>query len=373
MFPVYYFMPKDYYEILGVPKSASEDEIKKAYRKLALKYHPDRAPEEKKKEYEEKFKEISQAYRVLSDKDKRTQYDQFGFEEGPSFGQGFSQRDFRHFYEAFGGKDSFEDLGFGDIFGEIFGFSPKSKARHYGQDIEMDIEIDLEDAFKGTEKEINLRKMVACPECDGKGGKGFKKCSNCHGTGYEQARSQSIFGIFIQQRPCTKCEGRGEIPEEVCKKCHGQGRVEEVEKIKIKVPQGIQNNQILKMSNQGHTGKYGEHSGDLYVNIHIRPHKFFQRQEDNLYYNLIINFAQAALGDKIEIPTLEGDIKLKIPKGIQPGEMIRLKGKGMPRLHSRGRGDLIVKIQVSVPKKLSREQEKLLKEIFKHGNPRYFI
>lgn len=362
-------MAKDYYEILGVPRDASEEEIKKQYRKLALKYHPDKAPESKRKEYEERFKEISQAYRVLSDKEKRAQYDQYGrtFEDAP-FSQGFSQQDFRSFYDVFGGRDIFEDLGFGKIFEEMFGFRPKGGAKkttEYGQDIVIDLEIDLEDAFRGIKKEIGLHKMVVCPECQGKGGFSIKRCPTCQGSGYEQIRSQSFFGIFIQQKPCSKCHGRGEIPEKICSKCKGEGRVRGDRKIKVTVPAGIEDGQVLRLDGQGETALYGGQAGDLFINIHIRPHRDFERRGDNLYYNLVINFTQAALGDKIKIPTLDGSVKLRIPAGIQPGEMLRLRSKGMPRLYGRGRGDLIVKVQVSVPKKLSRRQRELIKELVK--------
>jgi molecular chaperone DnaJ len=364
---LFLFMPKDYYEILGIPKNASEQEIKKAYRKLALKYHPDRAPENKRKEYEERFKEISQAYRVLSDKEKRAQYDQFGQTfEGAPFGQGFSQQDFRSFYDVFGGRDIFEDLGFGRVFEEMFGFGPRTRrAAQTGQDIALDIEIDLEDAFRGIKRDIELRKMVVCPACHGQGGKLLKKCPTCQGSGYEQIRRGGVFSIFIQQRPCSQCQGRGEIPEKICPRCRGQGRIKDIKKIKVTIPAGIGDGQVLRLAGQGEAAPYGGPAGDLFVNIHIRPHKYFQRREDNLYYNLVINFSQAALGDKIEIPTLDGPVKLKIPPGIQPGEMLKLKGKGMPRLYGRGRGDLIVRVQVSVPKKLSRRQRKIIEELAK--------
>lgn len=358
---------KDYYEILGVPKGASDTEIKKAYRKLALKYHPDRAPQSKKKEYEEKFKEISQAYRVLSDKEKKAQYDQFGQTfEGAPFGQGFSQQDFRSFYDVFGGQDIFEDLGFGRIFEQMFGFGPRTRAGRatsYGQDISLDIEIDLEEAFKGVKKEIDLRKMVVCSECQGKGGQSLKQCPVCQGSGYQQVRSSSLFGIFIQQKPCSECQGRGEVPEKVCPKCRGQGRVRESKKIKITIPAGIDEGQILKLTGQGEAAPYGGIAGDLFIDVHLRPHKDFQRQRDDLIYNLDINFTQAALGDKIEIPTLAGPVKLKIPPGTQPGQLVELKGKGMPRLYGRGQGNLIVKIQVVVPKKLSRQQRKIIEQL----------
>ena len=363
-------MPKDYYETLGVSRGASEQEIKKAYRKLALKYHPDRAPQNKKKEYEEKFKEISQAYRVLSDNDKKAQYDQFGQTfEGAPFGQGFGQQDFRSFYDVFGGQDIFEDLGFGRIFEEMFGFGPGTRAKpaaQYGQDIVLDIEIDLEDAFQGIKKEVELRKMIVCPECHGQGGQSLKKCPTCQGSGYEQTKSSSLFGIFIQQKPCSQCHGRGEIPEKICSKCRGQGRIKETKKIEATIPAGVDNGQILKLTGQGEAAPYGGPAGDLFVNIHLRPHKYFQRQGDNLYFDLNINFTQAALGDKIEIPTLAGQVKLKIPAGTQPGEMIKLRDKGMPRLYGRGHGDLIIKVQINIPKKLSRQQKKIIEELSKN-------
>ncbi|MFH1611671.1 MAG: molecular chaperone DnaJ [bacterium] len=357
-------MAKDYYEILGVQKGASDDEIKKSYRKLALKYHPDRAPEDKKKEYEDKFKEISQAYGVLSDKDKRAKYDQFGsgaFEGGP----GFSQQDYGSFYDAFGGKDAFEDLDLGNIFGEMFGFGGRRQrqATQHGQDISIDLSITLKEAFDGVNKDIEIRKAVTCSECGGKGGYNLKKCSTCGGVGYEKVRQQSIFGVILQQRICSACHGRGEIPEKKCSKCGGDGRILELSKISISVPEGIENGQTIKMSGQGEAAAYGGGAGDLFVRVRIKIDNRFERKGDNLYYNLVINFAQAALGDKIEIPTLVRPVKLKIPAGIQPGEMIKLRGKGMSRLYRGGYGDLIIKVQVSVPKKLSREQKKLIKEL----------
>jgi len=359
-------MNKDYYELLGISKNASETEIKRAYRKLALKYHPDKAPEDKKKEYEEKFKEISRAYGILSDKEKKAQYDQYGeaFDQGPA-GQGFSQQDFHSFHDAFGGADNFEDLGFGRIFEEIFGNRARAgRNKQQGQDLVVDIEIDLKDAFHGIKKDIDLRKMVTCSKCNGKGGKKIKKCSVCNGSGYEQIRNEGLFGMFIQQRLCSKCDGRGEISEENCPECRGQGRIKQPTKIEVDIPAGIDNRQTLKLSEQGDAALYGGESGDLYVNIHIKPHKYFQRQGDDLIINLDISFSQATLGDKIEIPTLEDSIiKLKVPAGIQPGEMIKLKGKGMPRLYNKSKGNLIAKIQVVIPKKISRRQKEIIEEL----------
>lgn len=356
-------MAKDYYEILGVPKSSSADEIKKAYRRLALKYHPDRAPEDKKKEYEAKFKEISQAYGVLSDKDKRAQYDKFG--QVPEGGRGFSQQDFGSFYDAFGGRDAFEDLDLGRVFSEMFGFGGghTRKAAQQGQDLEIELEIELEEAFTGVKKEIELKKMITCPECGGRGGFDFKKCSVCQGSGYQQVRQQSLFGVFIQQKVCSHCHGRGEVPAKICPKCAGDGRIREKNKITIDIPAGIDNDQRIKLSGQGEAAPRGGRSGDLFARIRVKPHKYFERKENNLYYNLVINFAQAALGDKIEIPTFGGNIKIKIPAGTQPGTNIVCKSKGMTKLYGRGKGDLIIRIQVSVPKKLSREQKRLIEQL----------
>jgi len=366
-------MAKDYYKILGVDKSASENEIKKEYRQLALKYHPDRAPTDKKKEYGEKFKEISEAYRILSNKEKRAQYDQYGqtFENGSPFGsRGFSQGDFRSFYDAFGGEDIFEDLGFGRIFEEIFGFGSSRGATGTrtpaSQDIAIDLEMNLEDAFDGAEKEVELSKMVICPVCRGQGGQSLKKCSKCQGSGSEQRRRQTLFGVFLEQGPCSRCHGRGEVPEKPCLRCQGETRVKESKKIVITIPAGIADGQTLKISKQGHAGQYGGAAGDLYANIHLRPHKYFLRQGDNLYYDLIINFTQAALGDKIEIPSIDGKrLKLKVPAGTQFGELMEIKGRGMSRLYGRGRGSLIIRIRVKVPKKLSRQQKKLIEELGK--------
>lgn len=359
-------MPKDYYQILGVAKTASGDEIKKAYRKLALQYHPDRAPEDKKKDYEERFKEISQAYRVLSDKEKRAQYDQYGQTlEGAPFGYGFSERDFRSFYDVFGGQDTFEGLGFDRIFEEIFGFgrrSARGQTAQYGDDITLDLEISLEEAFGGLKKEIVLRKMAVCPECQGRGGQSIKECPTCRGSGYEQTKRSGLFGLFIQQKICSQCHGRGKVPEKICHHCHGEGRIKQEKTIKVSIPAGIDDGQVLKLSNQGQAGAYGAPAGDLFINIHLKPHKYFRRYSDEIYFNLTIDFTQAILGDKIEIPTLDGSIRLKIPAGIQPEEVIKLKGKGMSRLYSRGRGDLLVRIKVNIPKKISREQKKIIEE-----------
>ncbi len=357
---------KDYYEILGINKNASEQEIKKAYRKLALKYHPDKAPKEKHKDFEDKFKEVSEAYRVLSDKNKRSQYDQYGhaFEGQSNFGQGFSQQDFSHFYDAFGGQDIFENLGFSSIFEDMFGFRRRSRARqsYSGDDIYIDLNISLEEAFNGLEKEIELNKLAPCPKCEGKGGFKFKKCDTCGGSGYTQHQTQSFFGMLLQQRVCPDCSGRGEKPQETCSNCHGQGRIKDLKKIKITVPAGIDDNQSLRLSTQGEAAPFGGNAGDLYITIHVEKHKYFQRRGSDLLLPLEIDFTQAMLGDKIEIPAIDGKINLKIPAGTQPNDLIRLRSKGMKELQSSSRGDLLVKVIVKIPKSLNRRQKKIIEE-----------
>lgn len=357
---------KDYYQILGLEKTANDDQIKKAYRQLALKYHPDKADQKNKKEYEEKFKEISEAYRILSDKDKKAQYDHFGqtFEGSPSNG-GFSQQDFSHFYDAFGSQDTFENLGFSRIFEEIFGFKASSRTNQAvaGQDIHLDMTITLAEAFSGLEKEIELNKLTVCSKCHGQGGQNFKKCQLCQGKGFQEERSQTFLGVIVQQKICQKCQGQGQYPEQTCHQCQGRGRIKEFKKIKIEIPAGIDNGQTIRLAGQGEAGPLHGTAGDLFITIHLKPDKHLERQDDNIIYQLAIDFTQAILGDKIEIPSLEGKIQLKIPAGTQPGEMIKLKGQGMPRLYDQGRGDMIVKIQVSMPKHLNRQQKKLIEEL----------
>lgn len=358
-------MAKDYYETLGVAKDASDSEIKKSYRKLALKYHPDKAPEEKKKEYEEKFKKISEAYRILSDKDKKAQYDQYGqtFEGAPSQ-QGFSQRDFRSFYDVFGGQDSFENLGFDRIFEQMFGFNRQrsnAPTAQYGNNISVDMELTLEQAFQGFKKEINLRKLASCEECQGQGGKNLEQCAKCHGQGFEQSRSHGLLGsLFIQHKICSECHGRGKTPKERCHICKGQGRIKQDKIILANIPAGIDHGQAIKLSGEGEAGPYGGPAGDLFINIYLKPHPYLHRQGDDIFYPLEISFTQAILGDKIEIDTLDEKIKLKIPSASQPHDQIKLRGKGMPRLHNHGQGDLIIQLKVKIPNKLSRDQKKNL-------------
>lgn len=367
-------MSKDYYEILGVSRSASETEIKKAYRQLAHKYHPDRSGGD-----EAKFKEINEAYQVLGNKEKRAQYDQFGstFEQAQRQG-GFSGfegfRDFSSFNEAFrnGQGFNFEDLkGFGDIFSEIFGQGrTRARSKPRGEDISIDLEIDFEESARGTEREINLAKKVVCPQCQGKGAEPntpLEECDQCSGTGEIRQVRQTMFGSFSRVTTCDKCQGQGKKPTKNCRKCKGEGRIKDSQKLKIDVPAGIDDGQIIRLTGQGEAAPRGGNTGDLYIVVHVKEHPDFKREGNNILYQLPVSFSQAALGDKVEVPTLDGPVKLKIPAGIQSGKIIRLKDKGI--FYSGGdiKGDQLVEVIVETPKKLSRKQKKLMEELAKES------
>lgn len=354
-------MSKDYYKILGVEKNASVDEIKRAYRRLAQQYHPDKGGDPAK------FKEVNEAYQVLSDPQKRSQYDRFGttFEQAQAQG-GFSGfegfRDFSSFAEAFGGNGN---VDFEDIFGGLFGGGGRSRQRR-GQNIVIDVEISLEDAYRGAQREASLRRAVVCDQCQGSGGEPgskMKQCSRCKGKGRIEQRSGGGFFTFSQVITCPECAGAGKKPEKICTKCGGQGSVKESRDITIKIPAGIQDGQTLNIEGQGEAGGRGVPPGDLYVNVHVRPDPRFRRSGEDLYYELPISVVQAILGDKIEVPTMEGWVKLKIPEGVESGAVIRLEGKGMPRLQRRGFGDMMVKVRVKTPKRLSKKAKALLEEL----------
>lgn len=356
---------KDYYEILGVPKTASFEEIKKAYRKLAHKYHPDKEGGD-----EEKFKEINQAYSVLSDEKKRRQYDQFGTTFNGSQDFDFNQqRGWGFNFEDIFSNFDFEETGLGSFFDEFFGGGFKQKTRkHRGVDLTMDLEISLEDSVFGTEKEIQLEKFNICKECGGSGAEkklGFEKCFRCHGTGKVDQTIRTFFGTVRKVGICSDCRGKGKIPKALCGNCSGTGRKKELEKIIVKIPKGINENEVIKIENKGEAGEFGAPSGDLYLRIKIKKHPKFERRGDDIYYILPINFVQATLGDKVEIPTLYGNLKLKIPAGIQSEKLLRIKNKGVPHLNRRGNGDMYVKIKVEIPQKLSAKAKKLLEELKK--------
>ncbi len=354
-------MAKDYYELLGVSKTATPEELKKAYRKLAIKYHPDKNPGNK--EAEDKFKEISQAYDVLSDPNKRSRYDQFGPDAfssaaGAGGGGGGGFRDASDiFSQVFGGGFG----GFSDIFGGGGGRQRHNpNAPEQGSDLRYNLEIDFEDAVFGVEKNLTIPRQVTCNECGGSGcEKGYKPktCDRCHGSGHVTVSQ----GFFSMSQPCPTCRGTGHIIEKPCRKCHGQGRVQETKTLPVRIPPGVDTGSRLRVAGEGEGGVRGGPAGDLYVVIHVRPSAVFEREGNNLYCQVPTSFATAALGGVIEVPTVSGGTKMKVPAGTQNGAILRIKGKGMPNLRGGGRGDLHVAIQIEVPKKLSGEQEKLLK------------
>lgn len=366
-------MAKNYYEILGVEKGASDEEIKKAYRKLAHQYHPDKQGGD-----EVKFKEINEAYQVLSDKQKRSQYDQFGstFDgAGANGAGGFGGFDFSGF--GGGGANGFNFEGdLGDLFGDIFGGSRGSghARQDRGQDISVDVELTLEEALSGVEKDIKLYIATSCSKCGGTGaeaGSKMEKCKTCGGAGYVQKQKRTMFGVFAQNEICPDCQGAGEKPDKKCSKCGGDGRVKDEKTIKIKIPAGIAEGQTIRVSGQGEAGfRPGSGksiAGDLYVTAHLKKHPIFERRGDDLIYKLDINFSQAALGDNITIPTLEKKLKLKIPSGIQSGKIIKIGGGGFPHLQGRGAGDMYITVQITTPEKLSKKQRNLLEELQKEG------
>ena len=368
-------MAKDYYETLGVGRNATADEIKKAYRKLALKYHPDKNPGDKAAE--EKFKEVSSAYEVLSDPQKRSQYDQFGHEAYTSAGgAGAGGADFRHaqdiFSQFFGGSSGFS-------FEDLFGGSGGGQRRTYngpqeGNDLRYDLEIDFEEAVYGADKAIMLPRLVDCPDCHGSGceaGSGKKRCSRCGGTG-QQTVSQGFFSI---RQPCPACGGTGEIIEKPCRKCHGQGRVQEKKTLKLHIQPGVDTGSRLRVAGKGEAGLRGGPPGDLYVVIHVRPSAVFAREAEDLMCEVPIDFATAAAGGVVEVPTISGKAKMRVPAGTQSGSTLRLKGKGVPSLRGAGRGDLLVRVIVETPTHLTKEQEELLNKfnqtLTARNRPRY--
>jgi molecular chaperone DnaJ len=355
---------RDYYEVLGVQRNASKDEIKDAYRKLALQYHPDR---NKSPEAEEKFKEISEAYAVLSDDEKRQQYDMRGH-------AGFDQRYTTE--DIFRGADFnsiFRDLGFGfgDIFRQFFGggFGADFSERvNRGRDLVYDLEITLEEAAKGTEKEIEVPRTEKCDVCNGSGaspGTTPRTCPRCNGAGKVQHMRKSSFAMYVQVTPCPTCKGKGMLIDSPCRNCRGTGLVKKHRKISVKIPVGIDEGYQLRLRGEGEMASNGGVAGDLYVVVHVRPNKLFVRDGDDLMHVLMISYPQAALGAEVSVPTLDGPATVKIHPGTQPGEVIRLKSKGMPRFRGYGRGDLLVRVGIAVPEKLTQRQRALLEELAK--------
>ena len=356
---------RDYYDVLGVDKSADATAIKKAYRKLAMKYHPDKNPGDK--EAEEKFKEINEAYEVLSDETKRRNYDQFGH-EGVN-GQGFGGAG------GFGGQGfgGFDDI-FGDIFGDMFGggFSGGSRQRRRGPergaDIKQRVNISFEEAAFGKKVQVKINRSEECDQCHGSGAKpgtSKKTCPTCHGSGQVQSVQRTPFGNIASTRTCSTCNGEGEVIDSPCSKCHGKGSIRKTKTIEVDIPAGIDNGQMIKLGGQGELGTRGGPRGDLYIEVNVQSHPLFTRDGYDVYLEMPITFAQATLGDKIQVPTLDGKVEYEVPEGTQTGTVFRLKGKGIPKLKSNVRGDQYVKVTVEIPKKLNEKQKELVREFAK--------
>jgi len=346
---------RDYYEVLGVTRTATDVEIKSAYRKLAMTYHPDRNPNNP--DAEDKFKEITEAYAVLADGEKRSLYDRFGHAgvSGSAAGPaGFDPAIFQDFGDIFG-----EFFGFGDLFGG--GGRRRSRAQR-GADLREDLHLEFEEAFFGVEKQVKVRRHEACDVCRGSGaapGKGPVTCRACDGRG--QIRYQQ--GFFSIARTCSTCQGSGSVISDPCPKCKGEGRVLRERAVETKVPAGVENGTRIRFANLGEAGAFGGPAGDLYVVLHVKEHPFFEREGNNLYCVVPISFPQAALGTEIMVPTFEGEHRLKVPEGTQSGTSFRIRGKGVPVLNGRGKGDLFVEVRIQTPAKLGKRQRELLAEL----------
>ena len=349
---------RDYYEVLGVKKDATADEIKKAYRKLTKENHPDLHPGDKA--CEERFKEANEAYEVLSDEDKRKKYDQFGFAAfDPNAGAG-----------GFGGFDGFGGFGgFGDIFGDIFGFGGGTRsnpnAPRKGESLRATLNISFEEAAFGCKKEVNVARVESCPDCKGSGcapGTTPEICPDCKGTGHVTVNQRTPFGVMQSSSPCSKCRGTGKIIHQPCKTCRGMGSIRRQHKVEVNVPAGIDDGQTISKPGGGNAGVNGGPAGDLLVSVIVRPHARFERDGTSVLLEQEISYAQATLGAEVEVPTLDGKVKLTIPEGTQPGAVFRLRGKGIPYLRGSGRGDQFVSVTVKVPKNLTGSQKELLRQ-----------
>ena len=350
---------RDYYEVLGIQKGASEDEIKKAYKKLARKYHPDMNPGDK--EAEEKFKEVNEANEVLSDPEKKARYDQFGFAGvDPNYGAGAGGG-------AYGGGFDFGDLGdiFGSFFGGGFGGQRRNpNAPQRGESIRASVSISFTEAAFGCEKSVTIERSEQCPTCKGSGcapGTTPEICPDCHGSGIVQTRRQTPMGVFASNGPCRKCGGTGRLIHQPCSDCRGSGAVRKRRTIKVNIPAGIDHGQTISLRGQGGAGKNGGPAGDLLITVMVQPHEIFRRDGVDVFCEAPITFTQAVLGAELEIPTIDGKVKYSIPEGTQTGTVFRLKGKGVPVLNGRGRGDQYVTVVIETPRSLNKEQKEALR------------
>lgn len=366
---------RDYYEVLGVDKNASEDDIKKAYRKIAIKYHPDRNPGDK--QAEEKFKEAAEAYDVLHDPQKRQQYDQFGF-DGPAgmgggfggFSGGFSMDDiFDMFGDVFGGRG-----GFGGGFSGFGGGARQGRPQYRGNDLRLKVKLTLKEIQTGITKKFKVKKDVTCQHCHGtgaEGNSGTETCATCHGSGVVTRQQRSIFGIMTTQSPCPTCGGEGTVIKNKCHACHGEGVVKGEEVVEIKIPAGVADGMVVNVPGKGNAGKRNGVTGNIQVFVEEAPNDIFVRDGNNVIYNLLLDFPTAALGGTVEIPTIEGThVNVKIDAGTQPGKTLRLRGKGLPAVqgYGSGIGDLLINISVYVPKELSRQEKETLEKLQKSDN-----
>jgi len=364
---------RDYYEVLGIEKNASKEDIKKAYRKLAMQYHPDRNPGNK--DAEEKFKEAAEAYEVLSSDEKKAKYDRFGHQglRGQDY-QGFSNVNdiFSHFSDIFGGAFG------GSIFEDFFGGGSSQKTRQKsggapGSDLKVTLKLTLEEIAGGTTKKIKIKKHIKCEACGGSGARtnnAFKTCSACSGSGEIRQVSRSVFGQFVNITPCSNCGGTGKIISDPCSKCGGDGRIQDESTIKINVPAGVHDNSYMTLRGEGNAGKNGGPGGDIIVIFKEIEHEFFVRDGDNIIYELNLSYPEAVLGTEVEVPTLNGRAKLKIESGTQPGKFLKMREKGIQHLNSHGAGDQLVRINIHIPKNVNAKEKELLKELQKLPNIR---
>ncbi len=361
---------RDFYEILGVDRNASKDDLKKAYRKMAMKYHPDRNPDDK--QAEEKFKEAAEAYEVLSNDDKKARYDQFGHDglrNGGYSSQGFGDINdiFSHFSDIFGG---------GSIFDDFFGGGQQRRGRRRGtgtpgSDLKVSLKLTLEEIAAGVNKKIKIKKHIKCDACGGSGAEGgtsTKTCPACQGTGEVKTVSRSVFGQFVNITTCSNCQGEGTVIDNPCKKCMGDGRILDTSTISIDVPAGVHEGSYMTIGGSGNIGKRGGHPGDIIVVFQEIPHEYFTRDGDNIIYDLMISYPEAVLGAEVEVPTLAGKARLKIDAGTQAGKLLKMRDKGIKHLNHGGSGDQIVRINIHVPKKTNSKEKELLKELLGQPN-----